>query len=67
MKHCELHGPWPMFETRCIECATASMPSDNIICPFCGRDNYDKSGLKGHLSDCEAMEAVEVTRLHRFW
>jgi len=34
---------------------------ENIICPFCGEDGFDKIGLKYHLAsgDCAEFEDVE--------
>jgi len=32
-----------------------------IVCPFCGEDDFDKEGLKGHLvHDCEEYAKIEV-------
>lgn len=64
---CKAHGEWPMFEKFCVECATAAMPNEGITCPFCGRKDFDKMGLKSHLPDCEAMDAVENIRSVRFF
>lgn len=57
---CDKHGPWRLFEGMCVQCATEATPNDNILCPFCGRIDYDKPGLKSHLAECEAMDAVET-------
>lgn len=57
--NCETHGPWENFDGMCVPCATAAMPDEDIMCPFCGRRDYDKIGLKHHLGQCEAMDAVE--------
>jgi hypothetical protein len=62
-QRCDIHGPWPRFEGMCVQCATAATPDSEITCPFCGRLDFDKPGLKSHLDgQCEAMDAVENIR-----
>jgi len=36
---------------------------EEIICPFCGEDDFDKIGLKNHLHRyCEVYENIEPIR-----
>lgn len=38
-----------------------------VKCPFCGEDDFDLIGLKGHLKmDCEVFDKTEV-RHRPFW
>jgi len=35
-------------------------PDYDIVCPFCGEDDYDKAGLRHHLKNyCEEFNSVE--------
>lgn len=57
-RECERHGPWPRYESMCVQCATDATPNEDITCPFCGRQDFDKIGLKHHLNRCEAMDEI---------
>ena len=38
-------------------------PPEGIRCPFCGEDDFDQGGLKGHLvHDCEPYSQMPNTR-----
>jgi hypothetical protein len=35
--------------------------AENLTCPFCGEDGFDKIGLKGHLLEfCEVFPELET-------
>jgi len=37
--------------------------SDDITCPFCGEEGFDKIGLKDHLINyCEVYEQIELLK-----
>ena len=41
----------------------AQVDRQNIVCPFCSEDGFDKPGLKDHLNVyCEIYQNVEVLR-----
>ncbi len=56
---CEEHGDWELFEDECFQCKAGTMPDVDITCPFCGREDFDKLGLKMHLAQCEAFDAIK--------
>lgn len=38
------------------------MSNQDIVCPFCGEDGFDKIGLKGHLAfDCKEYSETEIS------
>jgi len=49
-QNCDCCGK-PISECEC----------SNLICPFCGEDDFDKIGLKSHLEhgDCEPYNNTE--------
>lgn len=41
---------------------------ENIVCPFCGEEGFDKSGLKLHLiAYCEEYDNTAIRRPYFRW
>lgn len=57
------------YQGKCLKCAPVKSEgeeTEDVKCPFCGLEGFDKIGLKYHLKESPCQQFIETPLLTKF-